>query len=329
MSDAELDAFVGTLPSELDFEPSAMPASDLEGLLRTYVILATHLIHRPLFSPRHELPPAIARPLWALSTLLKRPPSLTYASYVLANFTVAVRKRMPATELKIAQTPTGTDDETWFVAVHLSVETGGGDIVDALPAIENGLEKRDERALVSALGSIEASLVFATKVLPTIRERLSADVFVNVIRPLLYGHGQVHFRGVPGEPVMTYIGETGAQSGAIRAADALLGIPHSEAITTSLNKFLLYAPHRHQEFCARATHLGQRLASAAQSPGVRAARRSALRALADFRRIHFKVVTDYLVPSGKPAVSHGTGGTEFKVWLQRIIDETDEASTDT
>jgi indoleamine 2,3-dioxygenase len=325
MSDEELDSFVQALPQEPDLDPTSTSPEEREGIIRAYVTLAAHLIHRQTFSSRRELPPGVARPLWDFSELVNRPPSLTYASYVLANFTTAVRGRIPADELKIAQTPTGTADEDWFIAVHLSVETAGGPIVDAGLVIEQALESGDESLLVGAMESIESSVVFATEVIPTIRERLSADVFVKTIRPLLYGHDQIRFRGVPGEPVVTYIGETGAQSGAIRAADAMLGTHHAEATHASMNRFLACAPPSHQRFCKRASGLGQRLTITAKSPSVRAARRSALNALANFRRVHFEVVAEYLMPLGKSVVSHGTGGTNFKAWLRQIVDESEKA----
>jgi len=326
LSDKDLSDFVDSLDDDLDIDLSTMPSAEHEGIVRAYVNIAAHLIHRPAFAERKELPAAIGGPLWRFSKIVGRPPSLTYASYVLANFTSPISARTAAGDLHIAQTPTGTDDEAWFVAVHLSVESTGGAIVDAAYAIERCLDSKDESTLISALRDVESSLIFAADAMPTVRERLDADVFVKDIRPLLYGHDEICFRGVPGDPVVTYIGETGAQSGAIRAADAVLGTPHSEATTVPMNRFLECAPLNHRRFCQRATAIGNRLATEIDAPQVRNARHTALLALTEFRRTHYKVVSDYLTPKGHAVTSHGTGGTRFKVWLQEIVEETERAA---
>lgn len=294
-----------------------------EALIRAYVNIAAHLIHRPYFSARRELPPAIAYPLWRLSEYVGRPPSLTYASYALANFNCPLIPRIPATDILVAQTPSCTPDEEWFVAVHLSAETAGGEVVQAVNDIDEGLEEGDSAKIISAMEAIESAMWFANEVMPTITERMAPDIFRDKIRPLLYGHDQITFRGVPGEPTVTYVGETGAQSGMMRAADLVLGTRHSEEIQRSMGHFLVCAPPPHRQFFDRAAGIGQRLRSMAKDPDILKARRAALLAMAQFRRTHLNVVVDYLVPNGKRLAERGTGGTNFTDWLQRIIDETE------
>jgi indoleamine 2,3-dioxygenase len=325
LTDRELDQFVASLPIEPEFGPGSFSAAECESVTRAYVCLAAHLIHRPGFAGRGELPAAVARPLWDFSIHLGRPPSLTYASYVLANFLTPVRPRSPTEELRIAQTPTGTEDEKWFVGVHLSVESAGGQVIKAIGGIAKGLLQSDDSLLIEGLQAIESCMRFARAVMPTIREHLDPAIFHKYIRPLLYGHDRIVFRGVPGEPTVMYIGETGAQSGMIRAADAVLGIAHSNVIMASMNRFLLCAPPTHQRCLKHASALGGRLALS-KSTRVRGARRAALRSIAEFRRTHFLVVSEYLVPGGKSLTEHGTGGTEFQVWLRRMIDETEAAA---
>ena len=247
---------------------------------------------------------------------------LTYASYTLANFTTPVHHRTAAADLQIAQTPSGTADEDWFVAVHLSVESASGEIVDALHVIDKALKEHDQSALVSAIEAIESCITFATAVMPTVRERLDPDVFLNDIRPYLYGYENICFRGVQGDPMVSYIGETGAQSGIIRAADTALGTHHSESMMAAMDRFLVCAPPTHQEFFKYAVGIGQQLAIA-REPSVQNARRSALRALSEFRRVHYDIVGYYLAPKEKSLVDTGTGGTRFGVWLQQMIDETE------
>ena len=325
--DDELQAFVSSLPGEPDIDFSLESPELCEAATRGYVNLAAHLIHRPGFASRRELPAAVARPLWSLSKYVKRPPSLTYASYVLANFTAPIRKRAPARDLGIAQTPSGTADEEWFVAVHLSVESAGGEVVNAICDIDKAFDGGYDRLLLQAINAIESCMVFASQVMPTVRERLDPIVFRDDIRPLLYGHDQICFQGVENSPAVTYIGETGAQSGVIRAVDAELGVSHSEAMIGSMNRFLACAPPVHQQFFKRAAKLGLRLATGTWSSDIREARRAALTALAVFRRTHLHVVSEYLAPEGKNLVSLGTGGTNFKAWLQRLIDDAETAAS--
>ena len=328
MPDTEIEDLVASLASEPSVSPDGISPTDCEAVVRAYVCLAAHLIHRPRFAGHRALPAAVARPLWSFSKHVNRPPSLTYASYVLANLTAAVRGRLPAANLQIAQTPSGTPDEEWFVAVHLSVESAGGEVVTAIRLIDKALEERDGSALRRAIESVESCIQFATETMPTVQERLDADIFRNDIRPLLYGHDQIAFRGVEGNPSITYIGETGAQSGIIRAVDAVLGARHSDAMITSMNRFLACAPPTHQRYFGVASIVGQRLAKTTNDPVVREARRAALLALARFRRTHLRVVTEFLAPQGRSLADRGTGGTNFQVWLQTLINETETAAAE-
>ena len=321
----EIDELVADLGGCPDSEFGALSAGMTEAVLRCYVSIAAHLIHRPGLAERRALPRAVARPLWELSQIVDRPPSLTYASYVLSNFTTPVAPRTAAADFAVGQTPSGTADEEWFIAVHQSVESVGGEVVAAVDAIDVGLTEQDGAALSNALDSIESCLDFAVRTMPTIRERLDPEVFRDEIRPLLYGHDVITFEGVHGAPQVSYIGETGAQSGVIRAADALLGTRHTPGMVTSMNRFLDCAPPWHQRYLIKVAGIGSKLAQAELPTRIREARRRALCALTEFRRVHLSVVTDYLAPEGTSLSERGTGGTHFQVWLQRLIDETDEA----
>jgi hypothetical protein len=167
---------------------------------------------------------------------------------------------------------------------------------------------------------------FAVRTMPTVREGLDPEVFRTDIRPLLYGHDTITFEGVDGKPQVSYIGETGAQSGVIRAADALLGTRHTPGMVASMNRFLDCAPPSHQRYLIEVAGIGSKLAQAELPAQAREARRRALSTLAEFRRVHLSVVTDYLAPEGTSLSERGTGGTHFQVWLQRLIDETDETA---
>lgn len=322
MPDDELEEFVTDLSDEPDITPSSTTPALCEAVVRSYVNIAAHLIHRPQFVSRRELPEAIARPLWSFSQYTGRPPSLTYASYALANFTTPAQRRMLPEDFQIAQTPSGTADEEWFVAAHLSIESTGGEVVEAIEAIEKSIQNTDVNAIVTALESIESCLAFSTKVMPTVMERMNADVFLNKIRPLLYGHAQITFRGVDGDRAVTYVGETGAQSGVIRAIDSILSIEHSAEITTPMNKFIQCAPPAHQKFFEYTSGVGKQLLAMNKNPKISSAHHSTKAALTKFRESHLRAVANYLMPDGKKLAKYGTGGTHHAKWLKQMINET-------
>jgi len=325
MSDEELEDIVTDLPVDHKINISNIPPEICEAAVRSYVNIAAHLIHRPKFSPRQELPINIAQPLWLFSKHVKRPPSLTYASYVLANLASPVHRRMLPGRLKTAQTPSCTIDEEWFVAVHLSAETAGGEVVEAINKIEESLNNGNISDIVSAIQLIESSIVFIADVMPTVTLGLDRDIFLTEIRPFLYGHNQICFRGIEDDKMVSYIGETGAQSGVIRAISAILNTSHSKEIKESMDKFLDCAPKIHQQYFKDTICIGERLA-AINEPTVKKARRSALQALEKFRRTHLNVIMNYLAPEGKPLTNKGTGGTKFQTWLQKVIDETQSSA---
>jgi hypothetical protein len=225
-------------------------------------------------------------------------------------------------EFEIAQTPTGTKDEAWFVAAHLAVESTGGQVVEAIEKIETALENGDNDAIVEALNVIESSMKFSAEIMPDVIRGMDPDIFLNKIRPLLHGHGEIIFRGVNGNPAVTYIGETGAQSGVIRAVDTILNIQHKKETRDPMEKFLKCAPSPHQEYFGRTKVVGENLSSV-ENPKVITARNAAAEALHKFRTSHMAAVAQYL----PPGVLKGTGSTNIKQFLGGLIKETKDTAT--
>jgi len=209
----------------------------------------------------------------------------------------------------------------------VSVESASGEVVDAANVIEKALEENDDGALIRSMYSIESCVAFITEVVPTLRERLEPAVFRNKIRQLLYGHDQVRFAGVEGNPTVTYVGVSGAQSGIVRAVDAILGVQHSGAMASSMKPFSACASESHRDFFARASRLGSRLAALRGNSRLSQARRMALASLVRFREVHLDVVSDYLKSGEETAERKGTGGTNFDSWLLDLIHETQEAAS--
>ncbi|HEY4261350.1 MAG TPA: hypothetical protein VGM98_14380 [Schlesneria sp.] len=300
-----------------------MPTEACEGLLRCYVFVASHRIHRPVFSLNPWLPPALAVPIWKLSQRLGRPPALTYASYVLANLQKMPSVMGPIECIELAGTLSGTRDEEIFIAAHLAVESAGGMVVEAIDQIRVGIETKADAPVITGLKTIAKVMQFSTSVISSIVDEMDPHVFRTQIRPWLYGFSKIVFRGVPGNPSVDYVGETGAQSGVIRAVDAILGIHHSDVTSVAMKRFLACAPPPHQEYIMGVNRLGAALKLRAEELAVKVAYQSTIAAVADFRKAHWGVVSQFLLPEGRPLVERGTGGTDYTKFLPDLIAETE------
>lgn len=325
MTNRELEDLVSALSNEPEVDPEDTDPALCEAILRAYVCIAAHLIHRPGFVQRKELPAPIARPIFAFSKYVKRPPSLTYASYVLANFATPIPPRTHPSEIKVAQTLTGTKDEKWFIAVHLAAESVGAEVVSAINIMAAAFPKDNSELLVSALESIESSIEFANSIFSTVIGNIDPEIFRNSVRPYLFGHSDIKFKGVSGEPNVTYVGETGAQSGMMRAVDIALGTRHSNKTSSFFKHFSLCAPPPHQKYFKQSLKIGQDLLFFSnKNKAVKSARRAALLSVAKFRRSHLDIVNYFLVSNGRKLTETGTGGTDFINWLGNLAEETEE-----
>jgi indoleamine 2,3-dioxygenase len=283
-----------------------------EAALRTFAFLAARCIHDGLDADR-VLPRVLALPLLSLAQQSGRPAGLTYASYVLANCAATPQRRTSPDDILVLRTFSGTADEAWFIAVHLAVESIGPEIVAALDgcaAAHGGPE------LVAYLATIEDALHWATHALSRIRDGINPEVFRARIRPNLHGFSKVKFGDVSG-PVVSYVGETGAQSGLIQSLDCLLCVRHSRTMDRALLRFRQCAPPPHRATVDRAVSIGKEVSSAARvDTQVRKAYVGALDALFEFRRLHASIVEDYLLGGVK-----GTGGTSGHGWLRALSDD--------
>jgi hypothetical protein len=323
-ADEMSEALTHTSPSDLraTIESLTVPGglerlapSAAEAALGTYSFLATRLIHDDTGRDR-RLPRVVAQPLLQLSQVAGRPPGLTYASYVLANWSSPLLPRSQPDDIVVERTFSGTSDEAWFIAVHLAVETIGGEVVGAIAECRGALDTENAGALVGPIDALADAISWSGEVLDRIGERLDASVFRDVVRPHLHGFSGITFETNP--PVrVSYVGETGAQSGLIHALDMVLAVRHPAQTERSLGRFRECAPPPHREYMRFAAAVGQEIASLAQSSAeVRRAYLRALLELQSFRDAHARIVEHYLF-----AGTRGTGGTSGHPWLRSIRDD--------
>jgi indoleamine 2,3-dioxygenase len=325
ITDNEFMARVWTLGETTPDIIRDLTPTQAEAAARAYTFVATRIIHDGHLQPDRTLDARVARPLWWLAQRVRRAPCLTYATYVLANWQNPVRRRTPPEDFEVQTTFTGTPDEAWFVAVHLAIESVGGEIIDGLARCERGITEDSVDDVTAGLAIVESALLWSASVFPRIEERLDATVFTEQVRKYLFGYQDVRFDAPPDSPMVSYIGETGAQSGAIRAADAGLGVAHSAEVMHSITQFLSYAPPPHRLFLKAAVELGQRFTRyVRENPNNTALRRGyqdARVALGGFRETHLATVKKYLVGAKSPYPEQGTGGTQFQNWLRQLAKE--------
>ena len=323
LSDRELVRRVRGLPAIDPESVDALDAPQLEGALRAYSFLAHRLIHRGLLDAERALHAGVAQPFWVLSKALSRPPGLTYAAYVLTNFDGEVPHRQPPETIAVARTFTGSPDEAWLIAVGLALESIGGDIVRGLEECSIALDGAEPAGVDEGLGRIAAALEWAASVLPRIRERVDPAVFAESVGPLLAGFDAVRFAGLPGSPALSYSGEAAAQSGALQAADAGLGIDHDQGTTRSLDLYAACAPRPHRAFMGWAKSVGAALtAHVAHEPAARRSYRLAADALARVREAQVSLVDNHLSSRDRPAA----GGAPPHAWLRRLAADSREAA---
>jgi indoleamine 2,3-dioxygenase len=283
---------------------------------RSYVFIATALIHRGLLEDR-TIPRCVAEGLAALCQNLDRPCGLTYSSYVLSNANSRVPPKSDPDNIDVALTFTGTRDEAWFIACHLSVESVGGEVVAELESIPRALTSHDNEGVAEHFLAIASALEWATQAIKRIPDGLDPAVFQTRIRGNLFGFSDVKL--TPSGPSLSYTGETGAQSGVIKAVDAAFGISHSASMSRQLDRFLSCAPPPHQSFIQRMHLLGRDLAAVSTTGSEwKGAYKTALEALLAFRQAHRTIVSSYLAGS-TTSEALGTGGTRFHSWLTALV----------
>lgn len=307
---------------DIDFDTDEVGHEYLEVIFRLAIIVSLYLIHNSEKETCEVIPSPLSTLLVRLSIAIKRSPSLTYASYVLCNFETPPGKPVEPGDLIISQSPSFTPDEDWFIAVHLAIETYGGAVVKAVKSMDEAFDDLDIKHILEQMALVEDTLNNSIRIFPMVKQRLRKDIFINDVRPKLHGHGLIKMENVA-KPfdVYNYVGETGAQSGVIRAIDLLLGINHSPSMNQSISNFTTHAPNEHKLFFETIRKVGGRLSEIKEKQVIEY-RRNLVDLLGDFRSNHLAIVREYLTENTKGVGSVGTGGTQYEKWLSELINET-------
>lgn len=300
----------------------------IEHLMMRYGYFANGYIYADPHNPANRLPKSIAVPLVQLGQMVNRPPVLTYAMYVLANWRLQDPQGViTADNADIIQRYCGGDDEHWFILIHMNIEADAAGALTGLQSASESAKHDDLTGVINGLSQIPDSITAMMNTFNRMTEHCDPDVYYHHIRPYLFGLTNVIYEGVDefaGKP-QSYRGNSGAQSSIIPALVAGLGLQHEQSAMTAHLKIMHdYMPKPHRDFITRMeqdnirpfvmrhrTHLE-----------LRDAYNGALLNLLQFRRLHLHFANTYVAQRGTNPI--GTGGTTFMDWLKQLADETEK-----
>ncbi|KAM7218321.1 Indoleamine 2,3-dioxygenase [Rhypophila decipiens] len=233
---------------------------------RAYLIL-TFFAHGYIWGgaePADVLPPPVTVPLLRLSDILGLPPTATFASFNLWNFTCSHPSAdfTDVDSLDALHTFTGTRDESWFYMVSVAIEAQGAYIIpillqglDALQSLissephppKDPTWKAHQAAILCATKSlVELSTCIAKMghILDKMHAKCDPHTFYHRIRPFLAGSKNMAAAGLPlgvfydegpaesqtrkGQYRQLRGGSNG-QSSLIQFLDIILGVEHSSS----------------------------------------------------------------------------------------------------
>ncbi len=299
----------------------------IEHLMMRYGYFANGYIYADPANPANRLPKSIAMPLVQLSQMVNRPPILTYASYVLANWRLQdPQGAITVDNADIIQRYCGGNDERWFILIHVNIEANAAGALTGLQHATESAKNDDLTGVINGLRQIPDSITAMMNTFNRMTEHCDPDVYYHHIRPYLFGLTNVIYEGVDeftGKP-QSYRGNSGAQSSIIPALVAGLGLQHEQsAMTTHLKIMHDYMPKPHRDFITRMERDNIRAFVLAhrQNGDLRDSYNLALSHLLQFRRLHLHFANTYVAQRGTNPI--GTGGTTFMDWLKQLADETE------
>lgn len=305
---------------------------EIERLCLLSSFFASGYIHEIGSPSVQRLPAGVAVPLYRTSMYLGRKPIAAYDTICLRNFTM----RDPdvgfeVDNIKPVQRFTNLSDETWFVAIHVSIEAAAGQALTACARAQRAIVAHDRDTVHDALETIAESLETQTASMRRMTEGNEPEAFVNGFRPYYQGFDGVSFEGVPeldGEP-QTLRGGSGAQSSALPSIDAALGIEHEATeLIDKLDDMRSYMPKVHRE-AIMAFGEGPDIADFVEAQDdvelVEAYNRC-VDGIGAFREVHFQQVAQYIRKLSDDV--KGTGGTDYMTFLPKMKRETEHQRLD-
>ena len=297
----------------------------VERAVQIYAHLANAYIWCDQEDPGKSLPPGIAVPLVELSEIVGRPPIVSYANTALSNYErIDPNEGFHVENLRCIQKLVDIPDESWFHLTHVEIEMHAGEILATCLGTDALVKEDDSAQLALELSKIPAAFQKMNDTFARIGRGCKPDTYFHTLRPYLFGFDDIVFEGVAkfgGKP-QSFRGQTGAQSTAIPAIKAFLGIEHERGGLTEhleIMKASMPLPHRTLLVEIDSSAIRQYVLKAKVSE-LTEAYNACIRALTEFRTLHLKMAAAFVAKRVKNPM--GTGGTEFMHWLEQLRNET-------
>lgn len=293
--------------------------AEQERLFVTLCVLASAWVWGQT-EPNFRIPQQLAVPIVKLATTLNRKPILTYTSMAFLNW----KRTDPDGDICAENTTLlsgflGTRDETWFVTSSLELEVACAPLLATLYDSVVSSSRGNIGELQHQMTSLADRMHIMTDAVLKVREQCDPIVFYNSVRPFFSGWSApgVIYEGVSQTPYIL-AGASAAQSPLMQTFDAGLGIQHNEQTAAFLDSMKPYMMADHRRFIRDIKNVSRirEIVTCNGSADLRSAYNSVTASMNEFRRRHFKLVSDYVTKPSRQTISTGTGGSLFSEILR-------------
>lgn len=319
--------------------------------------IAQAYIFEDVNAKRQEIPAVIAKNLYRLAYEYQHRPMLTYNEYVLCNWKrLDTSKPISLENIEPIVTFTGTEDEKWFIKIHVVIEAECAMALKAansLYKILKTISKSDDIDTEKIAHEIKMKLIFiklsldaAVILIRKMKEKCQPSIFWEQLRPFLQGWHAVSdienrkkgvvFAGLENHEHDAYLyhGPSGAQSSILPALDAILNVKHEiNSMSEHLDLFKSYMPRAHREIILKFERSSvSSFVETSSNDGLHRAYNETVLSVKQFRGAHLRLVHDYIY---KPAALQGiekkqivgTGGSPLNLYLTGRFNSTGESRT--
>jgi indoleamine 2,3-dioxygenase len=286
------------------------------------------------------LPEVISKPWVEVSSILGRPPILSYASYCLDNwYRIDKSQNISLENVALITNFLGGVDEDWFVTIHVCIENAAKDAVTAAYEISK-LKSNKNKKLDDGLRRIIISLREVNAIFSRMPEKCDPYVYYHRVRPFIFGtkdnpdlkKGLVYENQFNNKPQF-FRGETGAQSSIMPFLDGALGIYHTkDHLRHYLNEMRDYMPPEHRSMIEEVENISKAKELIDGSKSLTNKYNKCLEEIRKFRALHLEFAASYIHKQSQiknpfgtgGSTIKGTGGTPFMKYLKKHRDETEK-----
>ena len=239
------------LPIPPDFRFSLLSERELRLAWVRYSFIQSAYVHSQKIGP-FSICRNIAKPMVAISKILKVRPILPYFAYTLNNW----KRKNPdgpikVDNLQLIQTFIRDSDQSWFNLIHVNIEYKYGDGARNIWNAKQFADMKDVNGLWGAIALINQSIKNMISAMKRMPEGTHPDTYYK-IRPWIMFFENVVYEGVEefeGKP-QTFPGQTGAQTSIFQSLEAGLQMPKLEEsrLAVHLMDMRNHMPENHRKF---------------------------------------------------------------------------------